>query len=230
MGSIRKRVVSTVAISLSLFVWASAEDGTESPLRLPLHVYDYAGVAPDVRFAAAEVTRHIYAAIGVDIVWVDRGPLGCLIAFSREAQADTTRGNLMVTILPDAMRSREFPAAAIGGAPERGDVTYAFFDRISAVAFHRDVRLATLLGHVIAHEVGHVLLREGHAPQGLMRAEWLDRDLQQAKQGRLLFNARQGLRIRSVLGVVRDTPNLATHPHDAEIAESTATRSTNCCW
>ena len=102
MGAIRGRFVPTMAVSLSLFVWTRAEAATESPLRLPLYVYDYAGVAPDVRAAAAEVTRHIYAAIGVDIIWVDRCPLACHIAFSREAQADTTGGNLMVTILPDA--------------------------------------------------------------------------------------------------------------------------------
>ena len=90
MGAIRGRFVPTVAVSLSLFVWTRAEVATESPLRLPLYVYDYAGVAPDVRAAAAEVTRHIYAAIGVDVVWVDRCPLACHIAFTQEAQADTT--------------------------------------------------------------------------------------------------------------------------------------------
>ena len=128
---------------------------------------------------------------------------------SREAEADTTRGNLMVNILPDAVTSREFLAAAMGAAPEKGCVAYAFFDRIRAVAvrFDRDLLLPTLLGHVIAHEVGHILLREGHAAEGLMRAEWVDRDLLQAKRGRLSFTAKQGRRIRSRLGkeVVRPT-------------------------
>ena len=197
MGAIRKRVVSTVAIYLSLFVWMHAEGATESPLRLD--VYDYVGVAQDVRVAAAEVTRHVYAAIGVDVVWVDRCPVACHIAFSREAETDTTRGNLMVTILPDTMASREFPAAAMGAAPEEGYVAYAFFDRIRAAAFYRDLSLATMLGHVIAHEVGHLLLREAHAPVGLMRAKWVDGDLLQAKRGRFGFTATQGRRIRSRL-------------------------------
>jgi hypothetical protein len=205
MGAIRGRFVPTVAVSLSLFVWTRADSATKSPLRLPLHVYDYAGVAPDVRAAAAEVTRHIYAAIGVDIIWVDRCPLGCLIAFSREAQADTTGGNLMVTILPDGMTSREFPAGVMGGAPERGYVAWAFFGRIKAFAFDRDLLVATLVGHVIAHEVGHVLLREGHAPKGLMRARWVDPELLQAKLGRLGFTATQGRRIRTRLESGRGT-------------------------
>jgi hypothetical protein len=211
MGAIRRRFVPTVAVSLSLFVWMRAETATESSLRLPLFVYDYAGVAPDVRAAAGEVTRHIYAAIGVDIVWVDRCPLACHIAFSREAQVDTTSGNLMVMILPDAMTSREFPAGAMGAAPEESSMVYAFFGRVGAFARDRDLWPATLLGHVIAHEVGHFLLREGHARKGLMRANWAERELQQARTGGLRFTATEGHRIRSRLGEVRGLPNPATH-------------------
>jgi len=199
VGAIRRRFVS-VAIPLSLFVWMRAEVATESPLPLPIYVYDYAGVGPDVRAAAAEVTRYIYAAIGVDIVWVDRCPLACHIAFTREAQADTTDGDLMLTILPDAMTSREFPAGVLGAAREEGSVAYAFFGRIRFFAFERNLLPATLLGHVIAHEVGHVLLREGHAPHGLMSARWVDAELLQAKLGRLGFTETQGSRIRSRLG------------------------------
>jgi len=201
MGAIRGRFVPTVAVSLSLFVWSRAEVATESPLPLPMYVYDYAGVGPEVRAAAAEVTTHIYAAIGVDIVWVDRCPLGCHIAFTREAHYDdTTGGDLMVTILPDAMTSREFPAGVLGAAREEGSVAYAFFGRIRFFAFERNLLPATLLGHVIAHEVGHVLLREGHTPHGLMSARWVDPELLQAKVGRLGFTETQGGRIRSRLG------------------------------
>lgn len=208
MGTIRGRFVSTVAILLSLFVPTHAEAAAESPLRLVLYVYDYAGVAPDVRAAAAEVTRQIYAAIGVDIVWVDRCPIACHIAFSREAHDDTSWGILMLTILPDGMTSREFSADVMGGAPESGNVATAYFGRIRAFAFERNLLPATLLGHVVAHEVGHLLLREGHAPRGLMRARWVDNELLQAQVGRLGFTATQGSRIRSRLGVVQNPPNL----------------------
>ena len=220
MGAIRGRFVPTVAVSLSLFVWTRAEVATESPLRLPLYVYDYAGVGLDVRTAAAEVTKRIYAAIGVDIVWVDRCPLACHIAFTQEAQADTMVGDLMVAILPDAMTPREFPAGVMGAAREEGSVAYTFFGRIRASALERNLLQATLLGHVIAHEVGHVLLREGHAPRGLMRAKWVGPELLQARTGRLGFTVTEGDRIRSRLREVRDPPNLATHVQGEAIAES----------
>jgi hypothetical protein len=99
----------------------------------------------------------------------------------------------------------------LGGAPERGYVASAFFGRIRAFAFDRNLSPATLPGHVVADEVGHLLLREGHAPKGLMRAKWIDPELLQAKLGLLSFTATQGRCIRSRLGEVRDLPNLATH-------------------
>jgi hypothetical protein len=211
--------VSTAALSLYLFMWTRAEAATESRHRLPVDVYDYAGVAPDIRAAAAEVTRHIYAAIGIDIVWVDRCPLACNIGFSREAHTDTQDGHLMVTILPDGMSVQEFPAGVLGAAPENGSVAYAFFGRIRAFAFDRNLLMGTLLGHVIAHEVGHILLREGHAPKGLMRAKWVDGELVLAKLGRLGFTAMQARRIRSRFGVAEHSPNLDAHRRDEAIGQ-----------
>lgn len=212
MGVCRGQFVSAVAISLSLFVWTGAEVTTESPRPLRLNVYDYAGVAPDVREAAADAARQVFAAIGVDIVWVERCPVACRIAFSREAYTDPTGGGLTVFVLPPDMTSREFPSTMLGNTPEKSEVAYAFFDRIRAVAFDHDLPLATLLGHVIAHEVGHILLREGHAAEGLMRDHWVYRDLLLATRGRLGFTATQGGRIRSRLGA----PSVLTSTLDSK--------------
>ena len=53
--------------------------------------------------------------------------------------------------------------------------------------------------YVIAHEVGHLLLRQGHTARGLMREEWFKRDLDLARTGRLGFTPEQGARIREQL-------------------------------
>ena len=45
---------------------------------------------------------------------------------------------------------------------------YVYFDRISRrVSTHRTI--GDILGDVIAHELGHLLLDGGHAPAGIMR-------------------------------------------------------------
>jgi len=61
----------------------------------------------------------------------------------------------------------------------------------------RDNDAACILGHVVAHEIGHLLLAPGaHSPSGIMRAS-LDRQL--AALGGLFFTASQAQDIRTKL-------------------------------
>ena len=56
-----------------------------------------------------------------------------------------------------------------------GWLATVFSDRIDRAATRVGVETGTLLGRVIAHEVGHLLLGSGyHGEAGVMRAEWPD--------------------------------------------------------
>jgi hypothetical protein len=48
-----------------------------------------------------------------------------------------------------------------------------------------------LLGCVIAHELGHLLLGPGHVPGGVMQAHWSGNELDALRQRRLKFNHTQ---------------------------------------
>jgi hypothetical protein len=72
-----------------------------------------------------------------------------------------------------------------------GNSTYAtvFRDRVLALAQSGRYSEALLLGHAIAHEVGHLLLNtSAHARSGLMAARWRDTELDRAAFGLLLFS------------------------------------------
>lgn len=57
----------------------------------------------------------------------------------------------------------------------RGWLATVFSDRIHAAASRVGAEPGTLLGRVMAHEVGHLLLGSGyHGSAGVMRAEWPD--------------------------------------------------------
>lgn len=57
------------------------------------------------------------------------------------------------------------------GAEAGGHVAYVFASRVEVLARRHAVDYGTLLGVIVAHEVGHVLLRgRPHAGMGLMRA------------------------------------------------------------
>jgi hypothetical protein len=65
-----------------------------------------------------------------------------------------------------------------------------------------------MLGHAIAHEIGHVLLGTiDHSPSGIMKARWETADYRQAEMGLMKFTAREGEAIRKRAAVqisVRD--------------------------
>ena len=75
--------------------------------------------------------------------------------------------------------------------------SYAFYSRIEDLAQYNGASLASLLGTVIAHELGHLLLPyDSHTSRGLMRAEWDHRQLKDMASGLLAFTPEQAELIR----------------------------------
>jgi hypothetical protein len=78
--------------------------------------------------------------------------------------------------------------------------------------------LGVLLGHGIAHEIGHLLLgTQRHSSSGLMQAHWDARELRLAVSGLLNFSARQAEAIRAdVQARLRDQAS----QQDVEVAQA----------
>lgn len=75
---------------------------------------------------------------------------------------------------------------------------YAFYGRIVDLAEHNGAEVAKMLGHVIAHEIGHLLLPyDSHAPRGVMRAEWDREQFEDMFKGLLTFPPEQAALIRT---------------------------------
>jgi predicted SprT family Zn-dependent metalloprotease len=80
-----------------------------------------------------------------------------------------------------------------------------------AVQLHKElsVRLADVMGGVVAHEIGHLLLgSHAHASTGIMRAQWRGEDLHKLVKGELLFTAEQAAQMRTT--VARNQQTLET--------------------
>jgi hypothetical protein len=55
-----------------------------------------------------------------------------------------------------------------------------------------------LLGHIAAHEIGHLLLGEdSHSPHGIMESCWGPKELDQMNKGALLFSDEEAERMRA---------------------------------
>jgi hypothetical protein len=193
--------------------------GSAARQRVTVHVYDLAGVsARDLRQATEEAGR-ILATAGVEAVW-QFGPADTPEAHETDSHATSpadrnqqrdTRDYLVLRLM------RGFPEGALPGAlgvslPDAKFGVHAtiFYDRIERVSKTGDVALATMLGHAMAHELGHVLLgNTEHSAIGIMKARWGKADYQRASMGLMTFNAREreAIQKRAVLRLSAETRN-----------------------
>lgn len=81
---------------------------------------------------------------------------------------------------------------------------YVFYSSVEGLARRQSkahVGSAQILGHAMAHEIGHLVLnQESHSPTGIMRGDWNLKDLQDAIYGYLLFTPPQCEVIRAEVG------------------------------
>lgn len=87
---------------------------------------------------------------------------------------------------------------AFAPGPGQIGVYIAIFQgRVDALARREGIDVGSLLGHVIAHEAGHLLLgAKEHAVDGIMKFPWRGKYLERLRQGQLLFLPQQGEAIR----------------------------------
>lgn len=82
-------------------------------------------------------------------------------------------------------------------APALASVYYQSAQRLAKLD-NANFETPVILGCVIAHETGHLLLGpNSHSPTGIMQSQWERKQLRQAMMGGLLFNPEQADPIRA---------------------------------
>jgi hypothetical protein len=75
-----------------------------------------------------------------------------------------------------------------------------FYHRVQKIAKARLAAPPQILGHALAHEIGHLLLgSNSHSPKGIMRADWGEGDLKKAMLELLRFSRDEAGRIRAAV-------------------------------
>ena len=77
--------------------------------------------------------------------------------------------------------------ATTATVPRRAPMTLLYYNAIEAYARKQHLPISTVLGYVIAHDVGHVLLGDAHAESGIMRSFWTDDELRRMPSEHLRF-------------------------------------------
>jgi hypothetical protein len=176
---------------------------------LTLHVYNYAKIDPVSLARSEQVAGAIFENVGVEIRWVDC-PLSQAQSWAYPAcQPDMGTTDFVVKILPRHMAMRlqslHTTREALGFArpcPENEPACEltVLYHRVDELMATKGYRADLVLGHVIAHELAHVLIGPGHSQAGIMRGNWSDDELQRISLGRLLeFTNDQSSRLRSTV-------------------------------
>ena len=171
MANTGRRLVAAAALTGGLFT-ARPGAADEGPLTIVVTVTNLAEIATGDLKSAEQKASEIYEAIGVRIQWANdsdepSGPSARLL-------------RLQLLLLPGKMSERMGAAAhlrysVLGMAAGPSNRAYAFTNRILSLAATQGMSFEPVLGWVMAHELGHLLLPgQGHSAAGIMRANVLE--------------------------------------------------------
>ena len=193
-----------LAVGSPVFARTPSAGNADSTLRITVRIYNYGGIPRrDLTQAQKEATR-ILRQIGVETDWLD-----CRLSQNdpvKDSGCEERTGptDLFLRILPWEMAKHYALGPNVFGFStptedgEFGTDAGIFLHRVGELAAMGTCRSSVILGHLAAHEIGHLLLGpQSHSRTGIMRAPWRRTDLKRAARGRLLFTPQQAKRIRA---------------------------------
>ena len=171
--------------------------GKSTPMSLTVRIYDRAGLAPGRVTRAQAIAERLLGAVRIEPRWLD-----CRPAREESGACPPARPeDVFVVIMPRALAGERNPGA-VGLAVLRADLRrgshiFIFQERLAAATENGEVDVSVVLGHLLAHEIGHLLMGPGsHSIQGLMAARWSRADLGRMARGNLVFTSAEGQRMR----------------------------------
>jgi hypothetical protein len=173
--------------------------------RITLRVYNYAISRSLLSDAEAEATV-ILTSAGLDPVWVDCPVRHADVEKYTACNRTIGRVDFILKILTRAQsaqvrREDDELGQALDCPKAQGPcLAYIFYSDVREVATVGHVPEFRLLGHVLAHEIGHLLLGpNSHSPTGIMMAGWSEEEMQTMTRRLLFFSEDESRRMREAL-------------------------------
>lgn len=169
----------------------------ENP-QITVSVYDDAHVPNETLDDAERQAGGTFFQAGLTVNWVNcrHGDEGSSATAFNEKPGLV---HLFLRITPTVLNSASDLAFGIAylGPDGSGDYGSVFWKRVRQLQASSKIDIVAILGAVMAHEIGHLLLgTNSHAVSGIMQARWEAPELQRIRMGTLLFLPEQGQRMR----------------------------------
>ena len=170
----------------------------EQPSRLTIQVYNIVQVSPRTVDRAESEAGRILQQAGLSTSWVD-----CPQTSAEAHRTGICAGGLTPDTLTMRIIDRVIPtytSETMGFAlpdPSGGIYAAVCYPRIQRLAHGSLAGIDILLGALMAHEIGHLLLGNlKHSASGIMCGKWRKRELELAGLQLLLFTNEEGETLR----------------------------------
>ena len=172
--------------------------GADSSPTIRIRVNNYTQATPAMLAGAEREAGRILGKAGLQTVWLDC-PAGHSTADPQDPCGEPLEAtDIALRVLSESSQNK-FRDTAFGFAvvPVLASVYYDYVAHL-ARSDNAEFEIPIILGCVIAHEVGHLLLgSNSHSGSGIMQGHWERGQIRQAVTGTLLFTPEQAKLIQA---------------------------------
>lgn len=177
---------------LPLLSAATPSPSSSSTNSVSVAVYNDVGAPAGVLVQAENIATRVFEQAGVTVKWIN-----CPVVPRDLPDAAICRKAIFPTyfqqriVPPHPSLSESSFGVSYLSSEGIGCYSYVFYQRV-AEQRRSEQKAAVLLGHIMAHEIAHLLLgTNSHSASGIMRAHWYLQELASANKGELLFTPDQ---------------------------------------
>lgn len=185
---------AVILVALGQFVFAGENDPRPT---ITIQVYNYSRASPAVLSQAEREAGRILEQAGVRASWLECPVIPAPAISRRPCEKAPEATDIRLRVLAGPVKKHS-PDSVFGFAahPVLASVYYDY----SANRAHSDdaeFELPVILGCVMAHELGHLLLgSNSHSSSGIMQPRWEPEHVRQLITGKLLFTPEQSKLMR----------------------------------
>jgi len=197
-------ILFALTLSHSFFAPLSAQDA------ITIRVYDFTGIPSQELSRAQREADDIFARSNVALSWLNCTYDGERRPADQACNAVNGPSVLNLRLLPSHMEPKQglpkgiFGFSLMSTTGGFSSTTNVYVDKVNTIADGSKYRQPVVLGAIIAHELGHLLLGIGsHSKAGLMSLPWGPKALTAADQGTLGFSKKEAKQLEEA--VVRRT-------------------------
>lgn len=193
------RIAAGFLIAAGLHCTGFASTHAADPIpTIRIAVLNFTEATPQTIAAAEREAGRILGDAGLNVVWVNCPPGDTAVDPTDPCQQRPGPSHIFVRVLGQTRQGFQDSIYGFAVLPALASAYYG-----SAVQLARDYRaemidLPTILGCVMAHEIGHLLLgSNSHSATGIMQAHWGRKQVRDLMMGTFLFTPQQSKVIRA---------------------------------